>query len=200
MAGSVEENAPWLFTYDYYLDELQAVADHFHFKKFHLFGQSWGTVIGQLYAIRHPMPDEPLASLTLSGALSDTHLYMKGQADCRIPTLPPFIQQRVHSLTAQKQFDSAEYTAIDDTLSRFFVLRLQPMPDCLAASFANFNPEIYVKMQGPSEFEAGGILGDMNLTGKLGVIRVPTLVSHGLYDTMAQPCVEVIHKAIPDPN
>merc|ERR1712238_549525 len=57
--------------------------------------------------------------------------------------------------------------------------------------------EIYVKMQGVSEFVAGGVMADMNLTGQLGIIRVPTLVSHGFYDTMAQPTVEIIHKSIP---
>jgi len=65
------------------------------------------------------------------------------------------------------EYDSAEYDAIDKVLTTYFTLRTAPAPDCFTTSASGANLEIYVGMQGPSEFAVGGVLGDFNVTSRL---------------------------------
>ena len=46
-------------------------------------------------------------------------------------------------------------------------LRVYPKPDCVEKSDQGSNEEIYVKIQGFSEFTIGGLLKDYNITGRL---------------------------------
>jgi proline iminopeptidase len=46
------------------------------------------------------------------------------------------------------------------------------------------NNEIYVMMQGPSEFKTGGRLLHWDISKRLGEITVPTLMEGAKYDTM----------------
>ena len=70
--------APWLFNLSYYPEEMMAVVAHLGLARHHVLGSSWGTIVAQLYALRHP---PGLASLTLSGPLSDSQLYKDSQWD-----------------------------------------------------------------------------------------------------------------------
>jgi proline iminopeptidase len=63
---------------------------------------------------------------------------------------------------------------------------LEEWPDPVNRAFANLNPDLYVTMQGPSEF---GIVGDARIKDwdvkdRLPEISVPTLTIGGAYDTM----------------
>ena len=79
--ASASATAPWLLTIAYYVEELQAVADALVGSgSFHLLGSSWGTVVAQEYALQTPPPQQ-LASLVLSGPLSDGQLYIDSQWD-----------------------------------------------------------------------------------------------------------------------
>jgi pimeloyl-ACP methyl ester carboxylesterase len=40
-------DAPWLLTLDYYLEELRAVLALLHVTDYYLYGSSWGTIIGE---------------------------------------------------------------------------------------------------------------------------------------------------------
>ena len=51
--ASASATAPWLLTVEYYVEELQAVADALvGGGPFHVIGSSWGTVVAQEYALR----------------------------------------------------------------------------------------------------------------------------------------------------
>jgi proline iminopeptidase len=52
-----------------YLDDLNAIAQHFEVKKFHLFGHSWGGLYAQIYAEKYP---EKVLSMFLSSPSSGT--------------------------------------------------------------------------------------------------------------------------------
>ena len=66
------------------------------------------------------------------------------------------------------------------------ILRMPPeqWPDPVMRAFANYNHEIYVSMQGPSEMGASGKLLNWDRSGDLGQITVPTLVIGATHDTM----------------
>ena len=59
-------------------------------------------------------------------------------------------------------------------------------PDPVNRGFNHTNPEVYVFMQGPSEFGIKGnaILKDWDRSGDINQIKVPTLVIGATHDTM----------------
>ena len=53
-----------------YISDIDAIAEHFQLKKFHLFGQSWGGLYAQIYANANP---ERISSMFLSSPSSGTN-------------------------------------------------------------------------------------------------------------------------------
>jgi proline iminopeptidase len=197
---SVKDHFPWLLTTSYYAEEeLPALVSHLGLTKFHIIANSWGTVISQYFAL--DTNPKGLASMVLSGPLSDADLYIKSQWDDRdgtIGSLPPFVQERIRKLLADKAYDSQEYAEINEILTAEFTCRTAPFPDCLVHSANNVNTEIYVEMQGASEFTISGVLGDLNITHRLTELQdLPVLLTHGQYDTMRPAVVQAMYDAIP---
>jgi proline iminopeptidase len=63
---------------------------------------------------------------------------------------------------------------------------LEQWPEFINRTFKHLNPNIYIYMQGYSEF---GITGNASLKGwdvsaRLGELKIPTLMLGGKYDTM----------------
>jgi len=108
----------------------------------------------------------------------------------------PFVQDRIHSLTAHNAYDTEEYEATDNVSTTFFTLRTAPAPDCFTASAGGMNKDIYVGMQGASEFAIGGVLGDWNVTGRLHEIDIPVLLTHGKFDTMRPSIVKTMEEQL----
>ena len=139
--------------------------------------------------------------MVLSDSLSDAELYIKSQWDQKdgtIGTLPPFVQERIRKLVEDQAYDTKEYEDIDDILTTKFTCRTAPLPDCFLQSVNGANEEIYVGMQGASEFAIAGVLGDLNITHRLHELRdLPVLLTHGKYDTMRPAVVQAMFNAIP---
>jgi proline iminopeptidase len=62
--------------------------------------------------------------------------------------------------------------------------RLPIWPDAVNRSFKHQNPEVYVLMQGPSEFGISGRLENWDVKSRLKEIKVPTLTVGATHDTM----------------
>ena len=190
---------PHLLTPSYYSDvELPTLIQHWKLDQYHLLGHSWGALLAQMFSILFHNATG-LASLTLIGPLSDAKSYIDAQWDSRdgnLGTLPPFMQDRIHALEENHQYDSAEYQAIDDVLTTYFTLRTAPAPDCFTESAAGLNKDIYVGMQGASEFTMRGKLESFNLTARLNEIDVPVLLASGRFDTMRPSIVKTMQEQI----
>jgi len=195
----VRRTAPWLFTIDYYVEELSALVDVLGWEQFHLLGNSWGTVVAQAYAFTQ---DPRLHAVVLSGPLSDGQLYGRSQWDeieGNLGSLPFFVQGTLRVLGNHEAYDSELYKAEDQLLTSFFTVRTTPTPDCfkVAEPTSNTSREIYVGMQGASEFTVGGVLASMNFTPRLHEIRNPVLITHGRFDTMRPPVIDAIYRNLP---
>merc|ERR1712070_335040 len=59
------------------------------------------------------------------------------------------------------------------------------------------NKDIYVAMQGASEFTIGGVLASLNLTAQLPQVTNPVLLTYGTYDTMRPACVDALYQNLP---
>jgi L-proline amide hydrolase len=57
--------------------------------------------------------------------------------------------------------------------------------------------QVYLTMNGPSEFHVVGTLKDWDITPRLGGITVPTLVISGAYDEATPLIARTVHEAIP---
>lgn len=193
---------PYLLDPQYYATvELPTIVEYLGLDTsgYHIVANSWGTILAQYFVLNTLATG--LQSITLSGPLSDGDLYASSQWSTSLTNnlgqLPPFLQKRIHKLEEEGAYDSAEYQAIDDFLTGHFTCRTQPAPDCFAAIWDGINPEIYVGLQGPSEFTFGGVLGGFNTTPRLHTIDVPVLLTSGEYDTMRPPVVDAMYREIP---
>ena len=77
------------------------------------------------------------------------------------------------------------------------VLRLAEWPEPINRMFGKLNNELYVNMQGPSEFGVSGKLANWDISKELKNIKVPTLVIGATFDTMDPKYREWMSKQIP---
>mmetsp|Transcript_93919 Transcript_93919/g.205644 ORF Transcript_93919/g.205644 Transcript_93919/m.205644 type:complete len:448 (+) Transcript_93919:183-1526(+) len=192
-------DAPWLLTIDYYTEEVRAIVQEMGWSRFHIFGSSWGTIVGQAYGFKQ---DKRVESIVLSGPLSDGPSYIEAQWDeyqGNLGSLPFHVQAVLRKLGKEAAWTSPLYLAEDNILTFFFTTRTTPLASCFAdaAPTSNISKEIYVKMQGPSEFSVGGVLAATNFTPRLKEIKVPVLLTHGKYDTMRPPVIDAMASMLP---
>ena len=73
---------------------------------------------------------------------------------------------------------------------------VQDWPEPVIRSFNHLNQQIYVQMQGPSEFVPGGNLAGWNVTNQLQTLTTPTLSIGAKYDTMDPKAMEKISQTV----
>jgi len=184
--------APFLLTIDYYVEELELLVASYPggaLASFFVYGSSWGTIVAQEYAVKQP---QPLLGMILDGALCDARFYIESQWRTRIATMPTYTQRLLRKLTDERAFASPEYKELEGHLSSHFTLRTVPRPLCFLDSLKKQNGIIYVAMQGESEFTIGGVLENWTITSRLHLVKAPTLVLVGEYDTMTTECSQLI--------
>ncbi len=59
---------------------------------------------------------------------------------------------------------------------------VRPYPEFVQRSFDQMPNEVYMTMNGPSEFHCIGTLKDWDVTPRLGEIELPTLIISGAHD------------------
>ena len=70
---------------------------------------------------------------------------------------------------------------------------------CARRDVANLDGnEVYLTLNGPTEFDIIGPLRDWDRSADLGRITVPTLITVGRYDEIAPSCAETLRAGIAD--
>lgn len=187
-AYSDQPNDSSLWSVDRYVDEIEQVRQALGLDStnFYLLGHSWGGIIGIEYALKY---QENLKGLIISNMMSSVPDYNVYANEVLGPQLPSEVLAEVKELEANGEFDNPRYSEL--LYQHFYtahILRmpLEQWPNPVNRAFAAINPNLYVTMQGPSEF---GITEDAKLinwdvTDELSKISVPTLTIGGTYDTM----------------
>ena len=117
---------------------------------------------------------------------------------CAHPPRAARTQQRIRALEATPGgFKTEEYRLLNEVLEAAFTVRTYPAPDCFQRAAGLLNEEIYVGMQGASEFTIGGVLASWSVTAQLPRVRTPTLLTHGRFDTMRPPVLRAMAAALP---
>jgi proline iminopeptidase len=153
---------------------------------FYLFGQSWGGILGMQYALKY---QDHLKGLIISNMVASIPEYQKYSDEVLAPQLDPKVLEEIMTYENKEDYTNPRYLEL--IVQHYYtehVIRMpiNEWPDGFNRSFKHVNPEVYVTMQGPSEF---GVKGDATLKNwdikdQLHKIIVPTLTIGATYDTM----------------
>jgi len=173
-----------LWTVDRYVDEVEQVRKVLHLDKGNLYvlGQSWGGILALEYALKY---QDRIKGLIISNMVPSIPDYNRYATDVLAKDMDPKVLAEIKDLEAKKQYSNPRYEEL--LMPNFYkkhICRLDEWPDPLLRSFKHMNQEVYVMMQGPSEFGAGGRLLNWDRKADLPKIMVPTLTIGAKYDTM----------------
>lgn len=174
------------WTIERFVDEVDQVRTALGLDKnnFFLLGHSWGGVLAMEYALAH---QDHLKGLIISNMMADCVAYQEYADQVLGPRMDPQVLKRIKELEAAGAYDSEEYEAL--LMPHHYekhVLRkpIDQWPQCVIDSLTHVNKDLYVYMQGPSEFGISGLLATWNRFEELKEISVPTLVIGAVHDTM----------------
>ncbi len=184
-----------LWNVETFVDEVGAVRDALGLGRTHIFGSSWGGMLAMEYALTNP---DGLASLVLSSSPASIPIWAE-EANRLRSELPDDVRRALDEHEAAGTTDSPEYQAATQEFYKRHVCRLDPWPGGVLRSFTQMeeNPDVYLYMQGPNEFVITGTFKDWDITGRLGEIDVPTLVTSGRHDECTPRQAEIVHRGIP---
>jgi proline-specific peptidase len=194
--NSAQPHDPSLWTIGLFVEELSVVRHSLGLERVHLFGQSWGGMLAQEYALTRP---GGLASLILADTLASMPQFVV-EANRLRAELPPEVQA---TLSKHETAGTTEDPAYQDAMMVFYgrhICRLDPWPDYVNRSLEKFmqSQEVYGTMWGASEFHVTGTLKDWDITHRLNEIRVPALVLGGRYDEVTPALTGALHSGIAD--
>jgi len=184
-----------LWTVETYVDEVGAVREALGLETVHLFGSSWGGMLAMEYALTQPAG---LATLLLASSPSSIPQWIEETGRLR-SELPEDVREVLDRHEAAGTTSDPEYEAACEVFYRRHVCRLPEWPDYVQRSFEFIaeHGEVYRFMNGPSEFHVVGTLRDWDVTGRLGELRVPTLVVTGEHDEATPAINRTVSAAIP---
>jgi L-proline amide hydrolase len=190
-----EPHDPAMWTPELYVEEVDAVREALGLERVHVFGHSWGGMLGMQYAAGRP---EGLASLIVESSPPSVPDWMREIARLR-SELPPEVEATLREHEEAGTTDSPAYEEAEMVFYRRHLCRVEPWPEWLAECFQllEANPEVYHSMNGPSEFHVIGTISDWDITDRLGQIDVPTLIFSGRHDEVTPASTETAHRLIP---
>jgi L-proline amide hydrolase len=183
---------PDMWTVDLFVEEVDVIRDALGLDELHILGQSWGGMLGMEYALTQP---SGVASLLVCDSPASMEQW-GSEADRLRHDLPPDIQAILLKHEQAGTTDDPEYVAACDEYYNRHVCRV-PHTAGVARSFEQLPNEVYLTMNGPSEFHCIGTLRTWNIIDRLGEITIPTLVISGRYDEATPLIAATIHESIP---
>jgi proline iminopeptidase len=197
---SDQPNDNSLWTTERFVEEVEQVrialgADS---SNFYVLGQSWGGILAMEYALKY---QNNLKGLIISNMMASAPAYNKYAEEVLGPQLDPKVFAQIKEFEKNKEYTNPKYTEL---LFKYYytehILRMpiDEWPEAINRCFNHMNPNVYVYMQGPSEF---GITGDATLknwdvTARLKTLTVPTLVIGAKHDTMDPKHMEWMSKEV----
>jgi proline iminopeptidase len=173
-----------LWTIDRFVDEVEQVRVALGLDKdnFYLLGHSWGGILAVEYALAH---GDHLKGLIISNMMMSIPDYNKYADTVLARQMPPEVVAEIKAIEARGEYESPRY--MDLLIPNFYhahICRLTDWPDAVNRALGRINRQIYVLMQGPSEFGASGLLEKWDRKADLPKLAMPTLVIGASHDTM----------------
>jgi L-proline amide hydrolase len=185
------------WTVELFLDELASLTRHLGIDgAYHVFGQSWGGMLGAEHAVTRP---KGLRSLIIANSPASMELWVR-EANRLREDLPPEVQAKLLEHEAAGTTSTPEYMAAVRVFYDRHVCRVNPWPDEVARTFAAIedDPTVYHTMNGPSEFHVVGTIRDWSIIDRLDRIEVPVLLISGRFDEATPATVQPYADRIKD--
>ena len=189
--GSLHSDQPSdtsLWTIERFVDEVEQVrvALGLDTSNFYLYGQSWGGILAAEYALKH---QDKLKGLIISNMVMSVPDYSAYAHEVLGPAMPEGVFEEIMAIEAKEDFSNPRYMELlMDHHYAEHILRMKPgdWPPAVDSAFVHLNPEVYVYMQGHSEFGVtkGATLEGWDITDRLEEIYVPTLSIGATHDSM----------------
>jgi len=183
---------PALWTMERSVAEMHAVVKELGLNGFHIFGNSWGGMLAQQYAL-DVMPRA--ASLTISNSIASipqfSAMVTRLKAD-----LDPATQSAIDHHEAAGTTHSPEYQAAIRTWNETYLCRVRPWPAELEDAFRRMGTEIFETMFGASDFNIVGTIRNWDVFDRLTEIALPTLVLAGRFDECVPEHMWDMHQRI----
>ncbi|MDO9038604.1 MAG: proline iminopeptidase-family hydrolase [Lutibacter sp.] len=185
---SDKPNDSTLWTIEHYVEEVEQVRKALNLNKdnFYLLGQSWGGILAMEYALKY---QDNLKGLIISNMMASAPAYTKYANEVLGPQMDPEVFKEIMAMEAKNDFNNPRYSEL--LMNHYYtqhILRmpLEKWPKSINLLFEHLNPNIYVYMQGHSEFGMTGnaSLKNWDVSNRLKEIKVPTLMLGAKYDTM----------------
>ena len=190
-----------LWTTDRFVSEVEQVrqALGLNSTNFFLLGHSWGGILAMEYALAH---QDALKGLIISNMMASVPEYNRYAQEELGPQLPPEVLKEIQELEAAEDYGNPRYTELlMDHYYTEHVLRMpvDEWPEPALRGMENVNYDVYLAMQGPSEFgiHPDASLAEWDRSGDLSSIKVPTLVIGAEHDTMDPDYMEWMAEQFP---
>lgn len=166
-------------------------------ENFYLLGHSWGGILAMEYALAH---QDALKGLIISNMMASCPAYQRYADEVLGPQMDPAVLKRVKELEAAGEYEHDEYMEI--LIPHHYekhVLRkpVDQWPQAVNDAFSGINQDLYVYMQGPSEFGIAGTLAQWDRFEDLPSITVPALVIGADHDTMDPEHMRAMAEQLP---
>jgi proline-specific peptidase len=192
--NSDQPDDPSLWTVDRFVTELDQVRDALGLGHCHMLGQSWGGWLSIEYMCRGR---SGISGLVLASTSASTQQFMDEAAKL-IEQLPEPARTTLIELGARGEYDDPAYVEAVDVFYKRHLYRNGPWPEEMVKTAEGLaTNQVYLIMNGPTEFDIIGPLKTWDRTADLGRIQVPTLITCGRYDEITPACSETIQAGIP---
>jgi proline iminopeptidase len=173
-----------LWEVDRFVEELEQVRQALELDSgnFFLLGHSWGGILATEYALKY---QDRLKGLIISNMMSSCPEYDAYAENVLAKQMDPAVLAEIRSLEEKGEFQNPRYMEL--LVPNYYsqhICRLEQWPDPVNRAFARLNQEVYVTMQGPSEFGISGRLENWDRKAELKKLTIPTLVVGARHDTM----------------
>jgi proline-specific peptidase len=190
--NSERPSDPALWTMERSVAEMDAVVEELGLNGFHIFGNSWGGMLAQQYALDVA---PRAASLTISNSIASipqfSEMVTRLKAD-----LDPATQSAIDRHEAAGTTHSPDYQAAIRTWNETYLCRVRPWPAELEDAFRRMGTEIFETMFGASDFNIVGTIRYWDVFDRLTEIALPTLVLAGRFDECVPEHMWEMHQRI----
>ena len=177
-----------LWTIERFVDEVEQVRKALNLNKdnFYLLGQSWGGILAMEYAFKY---QQHIKGLIISNMMASAEDYNNYAKEVLGPQMDPAVFAEIQKIEAEKDFQNPRYNELlfeHHYTQHILRMPMEEWPESINKTFKHLNPEVYIYMQGYSEFGITGnaTLKNWDVKAQLPDITVPTLVVGSKYDSM----------------
>jgi proline iminopeptidase len=189
-----------LWTNERFVEEVEQVRIALGLNKdnFFILGQSWGGILAMDYALKY---QKNLKGLIISNMMASIPEYNEYAQKVLGPQMNKKIYAEIMQLEKNNDFNNPKYSEL--LFEHYYtehILRMpqKEWPESIKRCFKHINSEVYITMQGYSEFGISGnaTLKNWDVKDKLKTITVPTLTIGAKNDTMDPKHMQWIAKEV----